>query len=133
MRVRERHLERVERHVDVGAVLVAAGRQVALDEANRVLRERAAVLAGTRPVGVRDLADDLAALLDRVEDGADVEVLAERALDADFDVVEVDENGDVQTILVGQNDSFFHSAIAVVGAQAISGRLVPARCSQRSS
>jgi hypothetical protein len=103
VRVGERHLERVERHVDVGAVLVAARRQIALDEANRVLRERAAVLAGACPVGIRDLADHLAALFDRFEDGADVEVLAERALDANLDVVEVDENGDVQTILMRQN------------------------------
>ena len=39
VRVRERHLERVERQVDVGAVLVAARRHVPLDEANRVLGE----------------------------------------------------------------------------------------------
>ena len=56
-----------------------------------------------RPVGVGDLGDDLAALLDGVEDGADVELLAEGGLDADLDVVEVDENGDVQAILVRQN------------------------------
>ena len=39
VRVRERHLERIERQVDVGAVLVAAGRQVALHQADGVLRE----------------------------------------------------------------------------------------------
>ena len=105
VRVRERHLERVEREVDVGAVLVAARRHVALDEANRMLCERAAVLAGTRPVGVGDLGDHLAAFLDGVEDDPDVELLAEGGFDADFDVVEVDENGDVQTILMGQNSS----------------------------
>src|SRR5262249_41272303 len=60
------------------------------------------VLAGAGPVRVGDLADHLAALLDGVEDGADVEVLAKRALDADLDVVEVDENGDVQTVCVRQ-------------------------------
>ena len=75
------------------------GREVALHEPDGVLRERAAVLAGARPVGVGDLRDDLAALLDGVEDGADVELLAERGLDADFDVVEVDEDGDVETFL----------------------------------
>jgi hypothetical protein len=78
--VGERHLERVEREVDVGAVLVAARREVALHEADGVLRERAAVFAGARPVGVGDLGDDLAALLDGVEDGADVELLAEVVL-----------------------------------------------------
>ena len=56
-----------------------------------------------RPVGVGDLGDDLAALLDGVENDADVELLAERGLDADLDVVEVDENGDVQTVLMRQN------------------------------
>ena len=64
VRVRERHFERVEREVDVGAVLVAARRQIALHEADGVLGEGAAVLAGARPVGVGDLGDDLAALFD---------------------------------------------------------------------
>ena len=41
----------------------------------------------------------------RVEDDADVEMLAEGALDADFDVVEVDEDRDVETFLMGQNSS----------------------------
>ncbi|OLB61757.1 MAG: hypothetical protein AUI11_08285 [Acidobacteria bacterium 13_2_20CM_2_66_4] len=67
-----------------------------------MLCERPAVLAGARPVGVGDLGDDLAAFLDGVENGADVELVAERRLDADLDVVEVDENRNVQTILVGQ-------------------------------
>ena len=37
--VREHHLERIERQVDVGAVLVAAGREVALHEPDGVLRQ----------------------------------------------------------------------------------------------
>ena len=102
VRVRECHLERVESEVDVGAVLVAAGRQIALHQPDGVLCQRAAVLAGSRPIGVGDLGDHLAALFDRVENGADVEVLVQRALDADFDVVEVDEDGNVETLLVGQ-------------------------------
>ncbi len=104
VRVGERHLERVEREVDVGAVLVAARREVALHQPDGVLGERAAVLAGARPVGVGDLGDDLAALLERFEDGADVEMFAEGGLDADLDVVEVDENGDVDAFLWGQAD-----------------------------
>src|SRR5438094_3771845 len=103
--MRERHFERVEGEVDVGAVLVAARRHVALDQANGVLRERAAVLAGARPVGVGDLGHHLSAFLDGVEDDADVELLAEGGLDADFDVVEVDEYRDVETILMGQTES----------------------------
>ena len=105
VRMRERHLQRVEREVDIGAVLVAAGRQIALHQADGVLCERAAVLAGARPVGVGDLGDHFAAFLDGVEDGADVEVFAERALDADLDIVEVDEDGNVQTILLWQTGS----------------------------
>ena len=62
----------------------------------------AAVFAGARPVGVGDLGDHLAAFLDAVEDDADVEVLAEGGLDADLDVVEVDEDGNVETILMRQ-------------------------------
>ncbi len=63
MRVREGHFEGIERQVDVGAVLVAAGRQVALHQADGVLREVPAVFARARPVGVGDLGDHLAALL----------------------------------------------------------------------
>jgi hypothetical protein len=44
----------------------------------------------------------LAAFFDGLEDGADVELLAEGGSDADFDVVEVDENGDVQAVLMRQ-------------------------------
>ena len=62
----------------------------------------AAVFAGARPVGVGDLGDDLAALLERLENDADVEMFAEGGLDADFDVVEVDEDRDVDAFLVCQ-------------------------------
>ena len=96
VRVRERHLERVEREVDVGAVLVAPRRQVALDHLDRVLRQHPRVVAGAFPVRVGGLRDDLAALLERLEDGTDVELPAEGVLDADFDVVEVDENCDFE-------------------------------------
>ena len=64
---------------------------------------RAAVF-GARPVGVGDLGDDLAAFLDGIEDGADVEVFAGGALDPDFDVVEVDENSNVETVLWANAD-----------------------------
>src|SRR6185436_20137141 len=54
----------VERHRDVGAVLVTAWRHVALHHADGVLREDTAVIARALPVAVGDLGDDLAALLD---------------------------------------------------------------------
>ena len=44
--VREGHFERVERQVDVGAVLVAAGRHHALHEPHGVVRHRTPVVAG---------------------------------------------------------------------------------------
>ncbi len=97
--VRERHFERVEREVDVGAVLVAAGRQVALDQLRRVLRQRSAVVAGARPVAVGDLRNHVAALSKRLEDDADVELHAQGALDADLDVVEIDENRNLQSCI----------------------------------
>ena len=95
--VGEGHLERVERHGDVRAVLVAAWRHVALDHADGMLREQPAVVADALPVAVGDLGDDLAALLDRLEDEADVELPADGGLDADLDVVEIDEDGDTGT------------------------------------
>ncbi len=95
--VGERHLEGVERHRDVGTVLVAAGRHVALDHPDRVLGEEAAVVADALPVAVGDLGDDLAALLDGLEDEADVELSADGGLDADLDVVEVDEDRNAVT------------------------------------
>ena len=97
MRVRERHLQRVEREVDVGAVLVAAGREVALHQLGGVLRQRPAVVAGPRPVAVGGLGDDVAALLERFEHDADVELRVEGVLDADLDVVEIDEDCNLET------------------------------------
>ena len=102
VRVSKGHLQRIEREVDVGAVLVAARRQVALNQPDGVLRQRPAVLSGARPIRIRDFGDDLAALFDGFENRADVEVLVQRALDADLDVVEVDENCNVEAILLGQ-------------------------------
>ena len=95
--VGERHLEGVEGEVDVGAVLVAAGRQVALHHANRMLRQLPAVVAGALPVAVGDLGHDLAAFLDRFEHDADVERRTEGGLHADLDVVEIDEDRDLQS------------------------------------
>ena len=94
--VGEGHLERVEREVDVGAVLVAAGRHHALHQPNGVVGHGAAVVAGALPVAVGDLGDDFAALLDGFEHGADVELQVEGGLDADLDVVEIDEYGNLE-------------------------------------
>jgi hypothetical protein len=97
VRVRERHLERIEREVDIRAVLVASRRQVALDQFRGVLRERAAVISCARPVTVRGFGNDLASFLERLEHDTDIELAVERALDSDLDIVEVDEDCDFQT------------------------------------
>ena len=78
--VGEGHLERVERQVDVGAVLVAPGRHHTLHHADGVLRHGAAVVAGAFPVAVGDLGDDLAALFDGFEHRADIEGLSSRVV-----------------------------------------------------
>ena len=98
--VREGHFERVKGHRDVGAVLVAAGRHVALHHADRVLCQQAAVIAHPLPVAVGDLGDNLATLLDGLEHEADVELTADRVSDTDLDIVEIDEHGDPITTCV---------------------------------
>ena len=100
--VRKRHLERIEREVDVGAVLVASRRQVPLHHADGVLRHQPAVVAGPLPVAVGDLGDDFAALLDAVQNRRDVELRMQRGLHTDFDVVEIDEDRNFQS-LIDQN------------------------------
>jgi len=108
LRMRESHLEGVEREVDVGAVLVAAGREVALHELGRVLRERPAVVAGACPVAVRRLGHDVAALTERFEDDADVERRVEGVLDADLDVVEIDEDCNLETCVCHVEVTFLY-------------------------
>ncbi len=102
--VGERHLEGVERQVDVGAVLVATRREVALYQFGRVLRQRPAVVTCARPVAVGDLRDHIAPFLERLEDDPDVELHAQRALDPDLNVVEVDKNRNLQSCIC-QNPS----------------------------
>src|SRR5688572_5042096 len=65
-----------------------------------MLREEATVVANALPVAVGDFGDDLAALLDGFEHETDVELAANSALDADFHVVEIDEDGNTGTTRV---------------------------------
>jgi hypothetical protein len=62
-----------------------------------VLREQPAVLAGALPVTVGRLGDDLAALFERLEHEARIEGGVEGVFDADFDVVEIDEDCETQS------------------------------------
>ena len=92
--VRERHLERVE--PPCGGASCRRGRQVAL--AVRWWGGLIAIGVISRRVSPpSDLRDDVAALFERLEDHPDVELHAQRALDPDLDVVEVDENRNLQS------------------------------------
>ena len=74
----------------------------------------AAVAAGALPVAVGGLRDDLAALLERLEHEARVEGGVQGVLDANFDVVEIDEYGKSESISRGSRsagDSYAHSII----------------------
>ena len=93
------HLERIEREVDISTVLVAAGRHDTLHEADGMLRHGAAVVAGSLPVAVSDFGDDFSALLDGFEHGADIELAAQGGFDTDFDVIEIDEDGNFQFLI----------------------------------
>ena len=97
--VGECHLEGIEGEVDIGAVFVAARGHHALHHAHGMLRHRAAVLAGALPVAVGDLGDDFSTLFDGFEDGADIELQAEGGFDTDFDVIEIDEDRNLQTLI----------------------------------
>ena len=94
--VSEGHLERIECQVDVGAVLVAARRRVALNHLHGVLAERACSGFLPSPVRVSKLCDNFAAFLERIEHGRDVKLAVQCALHADLDIVEIDEDGDLQ-------------------------------------
>src|SRR5438552_18563111 len=92
---RERHLQRVQRQVNVGPVLVAAGRQVSLHHLDRVLGHAATVFARALPVTVGNLSNDFAAFLNGLENCADIEVTTQRGPHSKLDIVKVDEYGDL--------------------------------------
>ena len=94
--VREGHLQRVQRQVDVGAVLVAARRRVALHHLHGVLGQGARGGFLSAPVRIGELGDDFAAFLQRVQHRRHVEFAVQCGLDADLDVIEIDKHGDLQ-------------------------------------
>ena len=61
-----------------------------------MLAERACSGFLPAPVRVSKLSDNFAAFLERIEHGRDVEFAVQGALHADFDIVEIDEDGDLQ-------------------------------------
>ncbi len=96
MIVREGHFQRVQRQIDVGAVLIAARRRVALHHLHRVLRQRARRRFLPSPIRIRELGDDFAPFLQRVQHSRDVEFAVQGGLHADFDIVKIDEHGDLE-------------------------------------
>ena len=99
MRVREGHLQSVQREVDIGSVLIAARRGNPLHHLHGVFRHlaRGAILAS--PVGVSELGDDVAALLQRIQRERDVKFAPQRRLQSNLDVVVIDKHRDIQFIL----------------------------------
>ena len=96
--VRKRQFQRVERQVDVAAVLIAARRRIALHHLHGVFGELARRVLHASPVGVGDLGDDLAPLFQRFEHHRNVELALQRRFDADLDIVEVDEDRDLEVL-----------------------------------
>ena len=94
--VREGHLERVESQVNVGAVFVAARGRVALYHLHSVFGKRARGRFLPAPVRVSELGHDLPPFLERVQNTGHVKFAVQSRLDADLDVVEVDEHRDLQ-------------------------------------
>ena len=76
----------------IGAILVAAGCEVTLHHLDGVLRHAATVITRTLPVAIGDFRDDFATFLDRFQYRSDIEMAIQRALDSDFDVIEIDEH-----------------------------------------
>ena len=96
--VREGHLQRIQRQVDVRAVLVAARRRVALHHLYGMLGHGAGGDFLPSPVGVGHAGDDFTALLQCIQHGGHVKFPMQCGFDADFDVIEVDEHGQFEFV-----------------------------------
>src|SRR6185312_44401 len=94
------HFQRIQRQIDVGAVLVAAGGQVTLDHVHGILGQGTGQFTRALPVAIGNFGNDFAALLERFQHHGQVKVAIERAAHADLDVVEVDEDRDFQFFFV---------------------------------
>ena len=96
----KRHFQRVQRKVDIRAVLVSAWSQITLNHLNGVLSHASTVLASAFPVAVGNLRHDFAAFFDGFQHGSDVEMTIQGAFDSDLDIVEIDEYCNLKTISV---------------------------------
>src|SRR5260370_26270081 len=95
----KRHLQRIERQVDIGSVLISARRWQPLHHLHRVFRHAAGGAFLASPVGIGEFGDYVAALLERLNGYGDVEFAPQRGLYADLYVVVVDKDGHAQFFL----------------------------------
>ena len=98
MVVGEGKFKRIQRKIDIGAVLIAAGRGIALHHLHGILRELTRGVFHAAPVGVSDLGHDLAALFKRFQHERDVELALQRGFHANLNIVEVDKDSDLQVL-----------------------------------
>ena len=99
MRVRKAHLERIDDQIDISTILVASRGDVALHHMNGVIRQCPAMRPGASPVPVGALGDHLSPLLQGVEDHRKIEGRVESRLHTDFDIVEIDKDRELITLL----------------------------------
>ena len=102
-------VHRVHDHLDVGAVLARVVLLRDVDQLDGRLVEGALVVAVALPVGVGLLDDDLALLQEALQDQLDVELADVGVADAERDVLEVAEHGDLalvgcRALAVGDGD-----------------------------
>ncbi len=87
-------VQRVDHHVDVGAVLAAGLALRDVDHLDAVAVELADGVAVVVPVAIGPLVDDAALLQQPFEDQLDLEIRPLRVADAEGQVLEVDKDGD---------------------------------------
>ncbi len=99
MIVRESEFQRVQRQIDIGAVLVSPRRGIALHHLHRVLGELPRGIFQLPPVRVGDFGDNFASFFQRFEHDRNIEFALQRRFDANLDIVEVDEDRDLEVLV----------------------------------
>jgi hypothetical protein len=106
-------LHRVDRHLDVGAVLGALARRGHLDQPQPRVLQLVAGVAVAAPVRVGPLHDDPALLREAVEDQVDVEVVSSLGPGSGH-VLEVDQHGE-RALVLGQ-EGYLQAFVAAEAA-----------------
>ncbi len=99
VRMGESHLQRIQRQIDIAAVLVAARGGQALHHLHGVLRHGPGRAFLAPPVGVSKFRDQVAALLERIQRQRNIKFAPQSRFHADFNIVVIDKHGDVQFFL----------------------------------